>query len=191
MTTQIALERPGSLRGLRMNADEYLALGESQERYELIDRVVCMSPGPSSLHQRIITEVAIQIGAFLKTHPVGEVAVEVDVRFSDTLVYRPDVVFLSAVKADRCRDRVTEVPDVVIEVVSPDSNRLDVETKMRDYERFGVGEYWLIDPLRGTTRFFRRQGDRFVSVTPSADTFVSLVISSFGLDLVRLNDMFE
>ena len=44
--------------GLRMSAGEYLALGETQIRYELIDGVVVMSPSPTAQHQQLIMKIA-------------------------------------------------------------------------------------------------------------------------------------
>lgn len=173
-------------RGLRMSADEYLALGETRERYELIDGVVCMSPSASFAHQRIVTEIAAQVRAFLKNRPLGEVAVETDVRFADDLVYRPDLVYLSREKASRCKTHVTEPPDVVVEVVSPDSRRLDRETKKRDYERFGVGEYWLVDPLDKSFAFHRLLDGRWVDAAAEENEFASHVIAGFRLDLHAL-----
>ncbi|MCP4248194.1 MAG: Uma2 family endonuclease [bacterium] len=177
-------------RGLRMNADEYLSLGETFERYELIDGVVCMSPSPSLRHQRIITDLAIQIGNHLSSNPTGAVAVEIDVRFSDALVYRPDVIFLTADKTARCPDRVTEVPDVIVEVVSPDSRRFDRETKKEDYERYGVREYWLVDPVLGVFTFYRLAAAKYAEVQPTAEAFHSDVIDGFSLDLERLRQLF-
>ena len=178
-------------RGLRMTADEYFALGETFERYELIDGVVCMSPSPTFQHQRIITEIAIQIGGFLAKHPIGEVAVEIDVRLSDRLVYRPDLIFLATEKAARCQQRVTEVPDVIVEVVSPDSLRMDAETKKGDYERFGVSEYWLIDPQQCSFTFHRLAGGKFTQLQPRGDAFESQAIAGFQLDVKRLRDLFR
>lgn len=190
MTYRILTEPP-SFRGLRMSAEEYLGLGETQERYELIDGVVCMSPSASFLHQRVLTEVAAQVHVFLKHNPAGEVAVETDVRFADDLVYLPDLIYLNREKSARCRTRVTEVPDIVVEVISPDSRRLDRETKKRDYERFGVGEYWLVDPLQKSFAFYRLVGDQFVDLEPDADRFASQVLAGFELDLGALRNAMD
>jgi Uma2 family endonuclease len=174
---------PLSIRGLRMNADEYLALGETFERYELIDGVVCMSPSPSFLHQKLITEVSFLIREYLKGRPIGEVAVEIDVRLTDGLVYRPDVVFLRTDKAARCDVHIAEAPDVVVEVISPDSSRIDRETKRRDYERFGVAEYWIIDPRTRSFTFFGLRDGKFVELIADVAHFESAAIPGFRLDL--------
>lgn len=166
-----------------MTADEFLALGETDERLELIDGVVCVSPGASLPHQRIIVELGRQVGAFLRMNPIGISAANVDVRLSDRLVYRPDLIYLSNEKAARCGARVTEIPDVVVEVISPDSSRLDRETKKRDYERAGVQEYWIIDPLVPSMEFHRLETGRFVAAAADDIHFESRAIPGFVLEL--------
>lgn len=175
----------GSHQSLRMTADEFLALGETFERLELIDGAVCVSPSGSLPHQRIIVELAGQLGAFLRKSQIGIAVMSVDVRLTDRLVYRPDLIYLFNEKAARCGARVTDVPDVIVEVISPDSSRLDPETKKRDYEHAGVQEYWIIDPLESSFEFYHLENGRFVAApAPAAgDRFESRAIPGFALEL--------
>ena len=75
MTESTAIaERTGArFRGLRMTADEFLQIPDDGYNYELIDGVVMMSPSPTPQHQRIAMEIAIQLGIYLRDHPVGAV----------------------------------------------------------------------------------------------------------------------
>lgn len=182
--------REARYRGLRMTADDYLAAPDDGHRYELINGVVCMSPSPSRPHQKVIGEIYLQLANFLARHPVGEAIVEVDVRLAEDLVYRPDVVFVSAQKAAHCGARITVVPDLVVEVISPDSRRYDHETKKGDYERCGVREYWLVDPEKREFVFYRLENGRYISVPASGDTIASQVISGFELDLRLVERVF-
>ncbi len=79
--------------GLRMTAGEYLALGETQIRYELIDGVVVMSPSPTAQHQQLIMKIAHQVVSFLNENPIGEVFPELDINlrivFFIVVVYIP------------------------------------------------------------------------------------------------------
>ncbi len=59
--------------GLRLSAEEYLALGETKIRYELIDGDVVMSPSPTAQHQQLIMEIAYQVRAFLDQNNIGRV----------------------------------------------------------------------------------------------------------------------
>ncbi len=192
-TLQHAPAHEARYHGLRMSVEEYLALGEDPVRYELMNGVVCMSPSPSFLHQKILTELAKQLAVFLEQDEQvgGEVAVEVDVPLLGKHVYRPDVIYLSQEKAARCTNHVTEVPDIVVEVISPDSRSLDTQTKRQDYERAGVGEYWLIDPIRKTFAFCHLHGGKFVDLRTEESAFQSQVLPGFTLDLERLRRIWD
>lgn len=77
--------------GLRMTAEEYLALGETDKRYELIDGVVFMSPAPTMRDQRVRDLIMAQLIA-CEAHAPGMMSVsEADVRMTRGKVYRPDI----------------------------------------------------------------------------------------------------
>jgi len=177
--------------GLEMTAEEYFALGETQERYELIDGVVRMSPGPLPVHGAIVAEVTGQIWHYLQTHPVGRIFPELDVHLGQgptggDLVYRPDILFLRAERVKANCLRVVDAPDVVVEVISPSSRRFDRQRKKADYERFGVGEYWVFDPEDDTVDFFRLLQGGYVDVFPDGDFLTSKAIPGFVLNLARV-----
>ncbi|TWT40911.1 hypothetical protein RAS1_35980 [Phycisphaerae bacterium RAS1] len=179
--------------GLRATADEYLALADDDFRYELIDGVILMSPSPLPLHQRVAFEIAYQLEAFLRQRPIGMVVPEVDVKLSDKLVYRPELVFVRQDNLKRIAPRITFTPDVVVEVISPASRGRDTRTKFDDYQRVGVAEYWLIDPQNEATTFYRLEGDRYVDASPPAgqEAFESRAVEGFSLDLVALRRAFH
>lgn len=52
-------------------------------------------------------------------------------------------------------------PDRVIEILSPATRRKDTLNKRKLYERFGVQEYWIVDPERDVVKILRRTGDQF------------------------------
>ncbi len=89
------------------------------------------------------------------------------------------------------REKIVGGPDLVVEVVSRGSRRMDTETKKADYERFGVREYWLIDPERQAMTFWRLQDNRFVEVAPTGHTFASQAVPGFTLDLAHLRAKFK
>lgn len=176
-------------RGLRMTAEEFMRLPECEVNYELIDGVVFISPSSTPPHQRIISRISYLIETYLDQHPIGAVYVEVDVNlgahYGRHLVYRPDVVYLRKERAEESHERISGAPDLVVEVISPDSRQYDSITKKDDYERCGVTEYWLIDPLESKMTFYVRQGEKFVDAAPVGDTFASSAIPGFTLDLNR------
>lgn len=169
--------------GLCMTADEYLALGETQERYELIHGVVVMSPSPLVRHNAIIARITQQLLAFADQSRAWVVLPETDVRFTANTVYRPDLVVYRAERLPHDAERLDTPPDLIVEVLSPSSKALDLITKRNDYERYGVGEYWVIDPETAHVRCWTRQGPRFIDAPVAGDSLASSAVPGFILPL--------
>jgi Uma2 family endonuclease len=150
------LEEDGSYAGQRMTADAFLEIQDDGRFYELVDGVVIVSPSPSPRHQQVLVDILLQLGNFLQVHPVGKVFAELDVHLGagptgGDIVLRPELMFIRGQRLSeivRPDEKVHGPPDLVVEIVSRGSRRIDTKTKKRDYERFGVREYWLIDPAR-------------------------------------------
>ncbi|WP_019907722.1 Uma2 family endonuclease [Thermoanaerobacter indiensis] len=135
---------------------DYLKL-EDGERVELIEgNFVAMSPSPSRIHQKIITEISRVIGNFIKEKNLEcEVYVApFDVRLIDKdeteenckNVVQPDIsVICDKSKLD---DKgLKGAPDFIIEVVSPSNASIDYVKKLYLYEKFKVKEYWIVNPI--------------------------------------------
>ena len=120
-------------------------------RYELIDGAMyVMEPGASANHQGVNGELFRQLANFLLDKPCKIFHPPFDVCLNaggdnDTTVVQPDLVIvsdLSKLDGKRCNG----APDMVVEVVSPSSARMDVLIKMNNYAKAGVREYWIVDP---------------------------------------------
>ncbi|WP_057976969.1 Uma2 family endonuclease [Caloramator mitchellensis] len=129
---------------------------DGDSRVELIDgQFFAMSPAPSRIHQKIVTEGARIIGNFIAEKGLNcEVYVApFDVRLIDEggsedtckNVVQPDIsVVCDKNKLDDkgCKG----APDFIIEVVSPSNASIDYVKKLYLYEKFKVKEYWIINP---------------------------------------------
>ncbi len=182
--------------GLRITTEEFQQLDDDGYRYELVDGVVTVTPSPTPQHQDALREILVQIDMYLRGHPEGKVFPELDVCLGEgvtggDLVYRPEVIFIRRESLAQMRERVVGPPDLVVEVVSPGSRRYDLETKKDDYERFGVLEYWVIDPPKESMTFFRLQGGRFIEAPPEGDRFSSQAVRGFVLDLAAVRQTFR
>lgn len=185
----------GGWVGARLTADEFFQIPDELTRYELVDGVVIVSPSPTARHQNIVGLIYHLLRVFAIENQSGLPFVELDIHLGkgptgNDLVYRPEVSFLGKDKLKGLGNRVVGPPDVVVEVVSPGSKKLDTVTKKNDYERCGVGEYWLIDPEAESMTFYRRDNDRFVEIQPEADRFQSTAIPGFTLDLAQVKKAF-
>jgi Uma2 family endonuclease len=111
-------------------------------------------PSPSQSHQAIVLELGRQIANALEDKPCHVYVAPFDVRLPkateeddkvDTVV-QPDVLIVSDLKKVDARG-VRGAPDWVAEVLSPSTARHDRTLKLAAYERAGVREVWLIDPI--------------------------------------------
>lgn len=182
--------------GLRLTADEYFALPDDGNRYELIDGVVSMSPSPLNSHQLILAEITFQLESHVRPARLGRVYIEADVRFASRrdgrdLVYRPELHFVRADRLHLVGERTTIVPDVVLEVVSDESRGRDLVTKLGDYREARVGEIWIIDPRDEVFAFHQLRGDAYEELRPVSGTYASIVVPGFELDLDPIRALFR
>lgn len=128
--------------------EDYLQFPEDGLRHEIIDGEHWMSPSPSPLHQRILVKLTIRLGAHIEAGKLGELLVApCDLVLSPEVVVQPDLFFVAREHADILQEkRVLGTPDLVIEILSDSTRQRDLTLKRKLYERFGVVEYWVMDP---------------------------------------------
>lgn len=71
----------------------------------------------------------------------------------------PDVIIVCD-PAKIGEERISGAPDLVVEVLSPSTRKNDRGDKLRVYERFGVKEYWIVDPQLKTLEVYLLEDDR-------------------------------
>lgn len=115
---------------------------------ELINNKLVMSPAPQNLHQVVLGEIFVEISLFLRKNKIGAVRISpFDVHFSDDNILQPDLLFIRNEKLNSIRNKgLFCAPDLIVEVLSPSSSYVDFKEKKSVYERFGVAEYFIIDP---------------------------------------------
>lgn len=148
----------------KLTYEDYLTFPDDGRRHEIIDGEQFVTPAPIPRHQLAVAELVHALVAWAKEHSTGLVVPSpIDVVFDDTSVVQPDLIWIS----DERRAIVTETnvqgaPDLVIEILSPTTRRTDEIIKRKLYERFGVREYWIVDPELETVKVWHLQGERFV-----------------------------
>ena len=81
----------------------------------------------------------------------------IDVVFTQQWVVEPDVLYIcNARKSIVGKTNVVGAPDLAVEVLSDSTRKKDEVIKRRAYEDFGVGEYWIVDPLLESIKIYRR-----------------------------------
>lgn len=171
-----------------MTADEYLAIGETADRYELVDGVVVMAPSAQANHNEIAAEIAFQFRTYAKIRPL-RVFPETDIRLANDRVYRPDISVYLAERLIGPVKRLTTPPDLIVEMLTQSTRLFDLVTKREDYARSGVREYWVVDPADGSVRQFVAEppgGPYSVAKVAEGERLGSMVIEGFTLDLAPI-----
>jgi Uma2 family endonuclease len=180
-------------RSTKLTYEDYLLFPDDGKRHELIQGDHYMTPAPSTQHQRISRNLVIALGAFVRLHRLGEVFdAPCDVKLSDEDVVQPDLLFVAAAHSAIVTEANIEgVPDLVVEILSDNTRKKDEVTKRKLYERFGVPEYWIVDPVLETIKVFRLNDQRYDRVAElsveSSDRLTTPLLPQFSL---LLSDLF-
>lgn len=144
---------------LRWTYDDYCLLPEDGRRHEILGGEHVVSPAPRPVHQIVLTQLIVLLHT-TKGFAGRLMPAPVDVVLSEHDVVQPDLVWLSAERLDRLTEKNLQgAPDLVVEILSPSTRRVDEKLKRRLYARHDVREYWLIDPDLFTVRIFGRADD--------------------------------
>ena len=163
---------------------------EYQGRTEIVDGELIMSPVPGGPHQEICTRLGARIFPFVEERNLGTFySSPVHVVLAEHAHYEPDLCFISRDRLHIYKDpRVEGPPDLIIEVISESNRSHDTVVKFRDYERYGVREYWLVDPRDEHIRVFFLENGQYVLLGAfgRGDRIVSRVFAGFSLDPARV-----
>ncbi|MER3404777.1 MAG: hypothetical protein C4289_06110, partial [Chloroflexota bacterium] len=155
--TDMAAEQPARRR---MSYEEYLAWADEDTPAEWVEGEVIVPMPPKEPHQMLVAFLDRVIGLFVAVFGLGRLLAapfEVKLR-PEGPARQPDLLFLRTAHLDRLTpERVVGPPDLIIEVVSEDSEHRDRVDKFNEYEAAGVPEYWIVDnrPQRRRAYFYR------------------------------------
>ena len=124
----------------------YEALDEDT-RAELIDGEIITMPPATIRHSRTSDRLLRLMSFFAEARGLGEVFGTAGMHLGEQR-YVPDVAFVASAHAERVQEtHIAGAADLVVEVLSPSTAGRDWGSKMRDYEQYGVPEYWLLNPV--------------------------------------------
>lgn len=157
-------------------------------RRELIDGELIVSPSPRLRHQEVLARLYLLFGNHVAASGGGKVYfAPLDVLFSDTNVVEPDLLFV----ADDRLEILTEMnvqgsPTLVVEVLS--NPRIDRVRKRDLYARFGVAEYWVVDPDADRVEVHRLHGDAYAKpeILEPGETLTYNRLPGLQIDLRKL-----
>ena len=151
-----------------------------------------MTPAPRTHHQRISGRLSAALNGVAVSRRLGEVfAAPCDVVLSDENVVQPDLLFVSSARAEIItEDNIQGAPDLMVEILSDSSRKKDEVTKRKLYERFGVAEYWIVDPELESIRVYKLAQQRYSRATELSkeanDVLTTELLPGFHLSISEL-----
>jgi Uma2 family endonuclease len=169
---------------------DYLMLEEGTP-FQLIDYNLIMSPSPTSNHQQLSGRLLQTMLNFLDSINDNGfiVSAPMDVIFDDGNAFQPDIVYVSAERKEAIvKERIMGAPDLLIEILSPSTGYYDLRQKKDIYEKYGVKEYIIIDPIQETAELYILENSIYKLHQKASKTelLISLVIPGFSVDLNKL-----
>ncbi len=169
-----------------MTYEEYARLPEGAP-YQLIGGELVMSPSPVPYHQKILRDMGFEIYRFVREKGLGEVFfAPIDVYLKETETYQPDIIFISKDRLEIIGQKKIEgAPDLVVEILSEATAYYDLRHKKKVYERAGVREYWIVDPMEKSIEVYENQtgGFKLKERAEGKGRVSSTVLEGFSLDL--------
>ncbi|TMD40409.1 MAG: Uma2 family endonuclease [Chloroflexi bacterium] len=116
--------------------EDYAALPDDGNRYEIVNGVLIMTPAPSPEHQDIVGEIFSALRTHIKLAGLDRVA----------------------------EKKIIGAPDLVVEVASPSTAAYDRLTKYEKYAHAGIREYWLVKPTSRSVEVLVLEGREYRSL---------------------------
>lgn len=144
---------------------DYEEFPDDGTRYEIITGDLHMTPAPSIEHQKLSGRLHLILAAWVSRGAGGELLyAPVDVHLAFDTVVQPDLLWISPEQVPVIlKDRVRGAPDLVIEILSPRTSRVDQTVKRDRYAFHGVREYWLVDPEQKSLTVLALRERKFAS----------------------------
>jgi Uma2 family endonuclease len=173
-------------------------------RCELIDGQVYMMAAPTSFHQGLQTEIVGTFYQFLLGKPCRVYGSPYEVRLfqtadpdkvneDDDTIVEPDMAVVCD-KSKRFKEGCHGAPDLVLEILSPSSKKMDIELKKQRYLDAGVREYWMLDPDTRSLEVCLLSGSgqnrSYTSQTYTEDKTVKVAIFNGALS-INLDEIFK
>ncbi len=147
-----------------MTAEELLKLPDDGYRHELIKgELLTMSPSGYE-HGRVVGNLTIGLGHYVQTKDLGDICgAETGFKLESNpdTVRAPDIAFIPKERLSvRSRGFGSGAPYLVIEVLSPDDRKNEVEQKTLQWLAGGAASVWLVNPGKRTVEVIRAEGRR-------------------------------
>jgi Uma2 family endonuclease len=174
---------------IKFTYQDYLLLTDDK-RYEILEGELYVVPSPNTYHQRISLRLAFALYEHVRQENLGEVfAAPYDILLSEVNVVQPDILFISKEHAGIIgENNTTGAPDLVVEILSEGTKSKDLRIKRKVYGKYGVLEYWIVDPEAKAIEVLTRSKTGYMSagLFPSTSILSSPLFPDLRLNLAEI-----
>ena len=158
--------------------------------YELINGEIVKRASPSTDHQNASSNLLRLLFRHVPEKVEGKIFhAPYDVYFDDENLPQPDIMFVSKANTAIIKKGCIEgAPDLIVEILSPSTHRTDRGDKFKLYRRFGVAEYWIVDPRSQVIEVYALQNGDYdlVSFALEIGEVESKVLSGLKVDVAQV-----
>ena len=165
-----------------------------EHKWEFIQGEVIMHSPALNRHLMATKRLLGPLDAYVRVNQLGIVHMEKAMTCFSRNDYEPDVIFFGPAKTATLDPDTLKfpIPDLIVEVLSPSTEKRDRGIKFQDYALHGVAEYWIIDPVAETVELYRLDGDVYPTIEPQSDgTLSSDVVPGFEIPVRAIFDEVE
>ena len=176
---ELAEQLKGSaVPGVRMTEREFVDWAFNHVDAEWADGEVILMAPVSNAHDSVDMWLGTLLYQFVEARALGVVKRDMFVRFTRRRRRRvPDIMFIAEGHRNRILPTYIDgAPDLIVEIVSPDSQNRDRRDKYLDYEAGGVREYWIIDPMSQTLDAYTLRGRKYDELPVKSGRIDSVVL---------------
>ncbi|MGY0693777.1 Uma2 family endonuclease [Virgibacillus sp. FSP13] len=163
---------------------------ETDHLLEFADGIVFMSPSPSTRHQQVSARLQAKLFNFLDGGKCQVFSAPYDIHLhrddlDDTKIFIPDLSVICDVEGLE-ENRFVGVPEMIVEILSPSNQSHDLVTKLEAYMKYGVKEYWVVNPMLHAIQVYAltdKQVYQQVDILKSEGVMKSTVLKGFQVDL--------
>ena len=149
---------------IHLTYKDYLDMPEDGNRYEILDGELAVTPTPTLSHQLASGELHLLFRSWTKVAGGLVIYAPATVYLAKDTILEPDLFWISADNLPHRSDGkiVRGAPDLVVEILSPGTQSRDRGAKQQLYARFGVREYWLVNPMKRSVEIYTLAGGALV-----------------------------
>jgi Uma2 family endonuclease len=176
--------------------DEFINLdNNTDELLEYIDGIVYNQASPSRIHQIVALNIATEFNLFFKNKACKPIIAPFDIILkNDKEGYPrkiiPDISVICDMNGLNDKNYMG-IPALIVEILSPSNEAHDLVTKMNLYQKFGVNEYWIVNPKIKTISIYKLNESGFYEQFGVYKNEEILESATFNELKLSLKDIFE